>query len=61
MHVSFSHHSPAYLDEQYPIVVNITNNDERELAISLDVLLQPGDDGSGEYYPSLVLGQKSDK
>ncbi|THH08405.1 hypothetical protein EW145_g2735, partial [Phellinidium pouzarii] len=48
VHVAFSHHSPAYLDESYPISVDVTNNDDKELDLSLDVLLQPGDDDSEE-------------
>ncbi|KAI5120282.1 hypothetical protein M0805_005339 [Coniferiporia weirii] len=44
--VSFSHRPPAYLDESYPISIDVTNNDDKELEFSLDVLLQPGDDDS---------------
>ncbi|KZV68255.1 hypothetical protein PENSPDRAFT_25100 [Peniophora sp. CONT] len=39
--VSFDHPSPAYLDEEYPIVVNVLNSDERSFDAVLDVLLQP--------------------
>ncbi|KAH7928708.1 hypothetical protein BV22DRAFT_1004322 [Leucogyrophana mollusca] len=39
--VSFTHPEPALLDEEYPIMIEITNTDERELDIIVDVLLQP--------------------
>jgi len=39
--ISFSHQAPALLDEEYPIVVDVTNIDERHLDISVDVLPQP--------------------
>ncbi|KAH7910026.1 Gryzun, putative trafficking through golgi-domain-containing protein [Hygrophoropsis aurantiaca] len=39
--VSFRHAEPALLDEEYPIAIEITNTDERDLDISVDVLLQP--------------------
>jgi hypothetical protein len=41
--VSLSHHAPAFLDEEYPIVINITNADDRDMAVVIDVLLQPID------------------
>ena len=39
--VSLSHNGPAYIGEEFPIEINVTNNDDRELAIVVDVLLQP--------------------
>lgn len=39
--VSLSHQAPALLDEEYPIVIEITNIDERHLDVVIDVLLQP--------------------
>ncbi|KAI9568859.1 Gryzun, putative trafficking through golgi-domain-containing protein [Boletus coccyginus] len=39
--ISFSHHEPALLDEAYPIVIEITNTDDRALDVVVDVLLQP--------------------
>ncbi|KIY46190.1 hypothetical protein FISHEDRAFT_47894 [Fistulina hepatica ATCC 64428] len=39
--VSFKHNAPAYLGEEYPIVVEVTNADYRVLDIVLDILLQP--------------------
>ncbi|KAH7883282.1 Gryzun, putative trafficking through golgi-domain-containing protein [Phlebopus sp. FC_14] len=41
LHISFSHQQPALLDEEYPITIEITNNDDRHLDIVVDVLLQP--------------------
>ena len=39
--VSLAHQSPAYLDEEYPIVIGITNQDDHPLDAVLDILLQP--------------------
>ncbi|PIL33423.1 hypothetical protein GSI_04045 [Ganoderma sinense ZZ0214-1] len=39
--VSITHNGPAYIGEEFPIEISVTNNDERELAIIVDVLLQP--------------------
>ena len=39
--VAISHDGPAYIGEEFPIEINITNEDERELDVVLDVLLQP--------------------
>lgn len=39
--ISISHQEPALLDEAYPIVVEITNTDDRPLDVVVDVLLQP--------------------
>ncbi|KAI0079255.1 hypothetical protein K474DRAFT_1617849 [Panus rudis PR-1116 ss-1] len=41
VHVSLAHHAPAYLGEEYPIVIDVTNGDDRDLDIVVDVLLQP--------------------
>ncbi|KAL4064245.1 Gryzun, putative trafficking through golgi-domain-containing protein [Scleroderma yunnanense] len=41
LNVSFSHQAPALLDEEHPITIEITNNDDRHLEIVVDVLLQP--------------------
>ncbi|KAL5512612.1 hypothetical protein ACEPAG_3265 [Sanghuangporus baumii] len=61
--VVLSHRPPAYLDERYPISIDVTNNDDRELEFTLDVLLQPGDDDcenriiiEGEQSSSLIKG-----
>lgn len=48
VYASFSHSVPAYLDETYPISIDVTNQDDRELEITLDILLQPGEDDQGE-------------
>ncbi|KAF8663656.1 hypothetical protein AX16_000898 [Volvariella volvacea WC 439] len=39
--VAVSHQTPAYLNEEFPILLDITNDDEQELEVILDVLLQP--------------------
>lgn len=41
--VSLTHQVPAYLDEEYPIVISITNEDDRSLDVILDILLQPSE------------------
>ncbi|TFK74712.1 hypothetical protein BDN72DRAFT_812681 [Pluteus cervinus] len=41
IHVGVAHQAPAYLNEEYPINIEITNVDEEELDVSIDVLLQP--------------------
>ena len=47
--VTFSHPEPAYVDEEYPIVVDVKNADERAFDAVLDVLLQPTEiDDAGE-------------
>ncbi|GAA6055585.1 hypothetical protein JCM3770_002500 [Rhodotorula araucariae] len=38
--------SPAYLDERFPVHVDIKNEDELEMQVSLVIFLQPGEDGS---------------
>ncbi|CAL1711378.1 unnamed protein product [Somion occarium] len=39
--VSLSSEGPAYLGEEFPIVIDVTNADDRELDIVVDILLQP--------------------
>ncbi|KAI0669705.1 Gryzun, putative trafficking through golgi-domain-containing protein [Trametes maxima] len=39
--VAISHDGPAYIGEEFPIDINIRNEDDRELDVVLDVLLQP--------------------
>ncbi|KAJ2918543.1 hypothetical protein MD484_g1826, partial [Candolleomyces efflorescens] len=41
--VSVLHQEPAFLDENYPIVIEVVNFDNRNLEIIADVLLQPTD------------------
>jgi hypothetical protein len=51
LRVSLTHQSPAYLDEEYPVVINIANDDYRTLDVVIDVLLQPTDiDEAGTSY-----------
>lgn len=45
--IDLVHAEPAYLDENYPIEIRITNEDERQLEISIDILLQPTEYASG--------------
>jgi hypothetical protein len=55
LQVSLTHQSPAYIDEEYPIVINIINDDYRALDVLIDILLQPTDiDEAGmSYYATL--------
>lgn len=39
--LTFHHHAPAYLDEDYPIEIEVTNTDTRDLQVSISLLLQP--------------------
>ena len=48
--VTFSHNSTAYIDEPYPIVVDVVNHDDRDLLFTMDALLQPGEDDVGMLY-----------
>ena len=41
MKISFHHEAPAYLDQDYPIIVEVTNNDIRDLGVVVNILLQP--------------------
>lgn len=50
LQVALKHYAPAFLDEQYPIVIDVTNVDTRPLDVVLDVLLQPTEiDEAGTY------------
>jgi len=51
LRVLISHSGPAYLDEEYPITIRITNVDDKELDVTFDVMLHPPeDDSSGNLY-----------
>ncbi|TBU21299.1 Gryzun, putative trafficking through golgi-domain-containing protein [Dichomitus squalens] len=41
IHVSISHNGPAYIGEDFPVEIDVTNTDDRELDVTVDVLLQP--------------------
>lgn len=41
--VSLTHQAPAYVGEEYPIVIEVINTDDRTLEITTDVLLQPSE------------------
>lgn len=43
MILSFTHQDPAYVDEEYPILIDVANMDDRDLDIIVDVLLQPSE------------------
>ena len=47
------HASPAYVDEEYPIHLDITNNDQVPVTVHLDTLLQPTEDGARQSFISL--------
>ena len=54
--VKIEQHAPAYIGEDYPILIDITNTDDRSLEVTLDVLLQPtevDDAGRETPYPSI--------
>ena len=51
LHVLISHSGPAYLDEECPITIKITNVDDKVLDVTFDVMLHPSeDDSSGALY-----------
>ena len=51
LHVLISHSGPAYLNEEYPITIKVTNLDDKELDVTFDVMLHPPeDDSSGMWY-----------
>ncbi|KAG5645413.1 hypothetical protein DXG03_006237 [Asterophora parasitica] len=66
--VSLAHESPAYLNEEYPIIIDIINVDTRPLDIVVDVLLLPteidgavntiilGDDQSSSFIKGVPFG-----
>jgi len=41
--ISIQHQAPAFLDESYPIAIEVTNTDDKDLEVIFDVLLQPTD------------------
>jgi trafficking protein particle complex subunit 11 len=41
--VALTHDAPPYLGEEYPITVEVTNVDDRELEIVVDAMLQPSE------------------
>lgn len=49
LHVKVNHPEPAYLDERYPLSIEISNVDDRELDTVVDVLLHPAEDESGKW------------
>ncbi|EKM53402.1 uncharacterized protein PHACADRAFT_163712 [Phanerochaete carnosa HHB-10118-sp] len=53
--VVLSHHSPPYLGEEYPIIVEVTNTDDRELEIVADAMLHPSE---AEYAVNSISSDK---
>ncbi|KZT58702.1 hypothetical protein CALCODRAFT_432256 [Calocera cornea HHB12733] len=43
-HITISHEEPAYINERYPITIEVANLEERDLEAVIDVLLQPSED-----------------
>lgn len=41
LEISFQHEAPAYLDQDYPITIEVTNTDIRDLDVVVNILLQP--------------------
>ena len=41
INISLAHQAPAYLNEDYPLTIQVTNIDDKELEVILDVLLLP--------------------
>ncbi|KAH9944784.1 Gryzun, putative trafficking through golgi-domain-containing protein [Amylocystis lapponica] len=54
--VSLAHSSPAYAGEQFPIVIDVRNADEKELDVVVDVLLQPPEVDEAVNY--IVFGEE---
>ena len=54
--ISFHHEAPAYLDQDYPITVEVTNTDVRDLGVVVNILLQPTEiDDAGILVVLLVV------
>jgi trafficking protein particle complex subunit 11 len=47
--VLLSHPTPAYLDEEYPITISVTNVDDHDLNVVVDVLLHPAEGDTGMF------------
>ncbi|KAF8511539.1 Gryzun, putative trafficking through golgi-domain-containing protein [Gautieria morchelliformis] len=58
--VLLSHPTPAYLDEEYPITISVTNVDDHDLIVVVDVLLHPAEGDTGiictERSTSMIKG-----
>ncbi|CCL99236.1 uncharacterized protein FIBRA_01251 [Fibroporia radiculosa] len=51
--VSLSHYAPAYLGEDFPIVIHVTNADDRDMEMIVDALLQPSEMDVADNFISL--------
>ena len=50
-----THDVPAYLDEEYPVTIEVTNADDRTLEVVADILLQPSEiEGAGQLHFTLI-------
>ena len=47
--VQLLHAAPALVGEEYPITIQVRNNDSRIFAIVGDFLLQPADNDTGKW------------
>ncbi len=55
--LDLSHPSPACIDEEYPITIEVTNVDDQDLEIFVDILLQPTEvDDAGQQILCLTPG-----
>lgn len=56
LEISFHHEAPAYLDQDYPINVKVTNADICDLDVIVNILLQPTEiDDAGMLEVILVV------
>ena len=39
--VSITYNAPAYIGEEFPIVIDVSNQDDKEMEMVVDALLQP--------------------
>ncbi|KAL6305207.1 Gryzun, putative trafficking through golgi-domain-containing protein [Sparassis latifolia] len=58
VHVTLSHCAPAYIGEDFPIVLDVTNADGKELDVVVDVLLQPTDIDEVDELNFISLGDE---
>lgn len=47
--VSVLESSPAYVEESFPVTIDVRNDDSRAMDVWIDVLLYPTEDQSGEH------------
>ena len=54
LRVLISHSGPAYLDEECPLTIKITNVDDKVLDVTFDVMLHPPEDESSGVFRRLL-------